>query len=108
MSRALASYRHTRALVLGASGFIGYWVARALMAQGAHVTCAVRSADAAERLAREGAGNVVVRRDLDDLDALRAWIPALRPMTIFNLAGYGVDRSERDAPLAKRMNHELV
>ena len=108
MSRTLASYRNTRALVLGASGFVGYWVARALAAQGAHLTCAVRSGEGAERLAREGLGNVVVRRDLEDLDAPRHCIPALRPMIIFNLAGYGVDRSERDASLARRMNHEMV
>jgi nucleoside-diphosphate-sugar epimerase len=97
-----------RALVLGASGFIGYWLARALRAQGAHVTCAVRSHEAAERLTREQLGHVVVRRDLSALDDLAAWIPALHPAVVFNLAGYGVDRSERDDSLADLINHRLV
>lgn len=97
-----------RVLVLGASGFIGYWVARALRTQGAFVACAVRSADGAERLAREHLGNAVVRRDLEDLDALARWLPALAPAIVFNLAGYGVDRSEREEARARRLNVELV
>ncbi len=108
MTRAPSPFRYTRALVLGASGFIGHWVARALRAQGAHLMCAVRSTDGAECLTREHLGAVIVRRNLADLDALASWIPALRPSIIFNLAGYGVDRSERDASEADRMNHGLV
>jgi len=106
--RTSSPFRHTRPLVLGASGFIGYWVARALRAQGAQVICAVRGVEAAERLARESLGTVVVRRDLGALDELVRWIPALRPTMVFNLAGYGVDRSERDDAMADCMNHQLV
>lgn len=97
-----------RALVLGASGFIGYWVARALSAQGAHVTCAVRSHEAAERLARERLGTVVIRRDLADVDGIAEWLPALRPAIVFNLAGYGVDRGERDEAMADCINRGVV
>lgn len=108
MKRNSSPFRHRRVLVLGASGFIGYWVARALRAQGARVMCAVRSVEAAERLAHEHLGTVVVRRDLSDLASLADWLPALRPSIVVNLAGYGVDRSERDPDDADRMNHRLV
>lgn len=108
MTQAPSPFRYTRALVLGANGFVGHWVARALRAQGAHLMCAVRTIEGAERLARHQLGAVVVRRDLGDLDALASWIPALRPSVIFNLAGYGVDRGERDEALGDLMNHRLV
>jgi UDP-glucose 4-epimerase len=101
-------FRHVRVLVLGASGFIGYWVARALRDHGAHLMCAVRGSEGAERLSREQLGAVVVRRDLDNLAALRDWLPALRPSVVFNLAGYGVDRGERDEARAQRLNVDLV
>lgn len=97
-----------RALVFGATGFIGYWLSRALRAQGAHVTCVVRTAAAAERLTSEQLGDVVVRRDLSSLDHLDDWLPALRPSVVFNLAGYGVDRTERDDALADIINHQFV
>ncbi len=108
MSNRPSPFRYTRVLVLGASGFIGYWVARALRDQGAHLICAVRSAEGAERLSREQLGTVVVRRDLEDLVALREWVPALRPSLVINLAGYGVDRGERDEATAQRLNVDLV
>jgi len=108
MTRRASPFRHRRPLVIGASGFIGHWVARALRAQGAHVMCAVRSAEAAEQLTRQQLGTVVVRRDLRDLRALGDWLPALRPTMVFNLAGYGVDRAERDADEADLLNHRFV
>jgi len=108
MKRAVSPYHHTRALVLGASGFIGYWVARALRAQRSHVTCVVRDAVSAERLVEEQLGSVVVRRNLTELDAIGDWLPALRPAVVFNLAGYGVDRGEEDDEVATCINHLLV
>jgi nucleoside-diphosphate-sugar epimerase len=36
------------------------------------------------------------------------WLSALQPDVVFNLAGYGVDRKERDEHLARRLNHEVV
>ena len=107
-SLSRSPFHRRRALVLGASGFIGYWLSRALRAQGAHVTCAVRSHEAAERLTKEHLGQVIVRRDLADLDALEEWLPALRPSVVFNLSGYGVDRGERDESTADLLNHRLV
>ncbi|MGH7695872.1 MAG: NAD-dependent epimerase/dehydratase family protein, partial [Gemmatimonadaceae bacterium] len=40
-----AAYAGRRAVVLGASGFIGRWVARALTDRGAHVVAVGRDAD---------------------------------------------------------------
>lgn len=108
MTQTRSPFYRKRALVLGASGFIGYWLARALQAQGAHVTCAVRTAEAAQRLTSEHLGHVVVRRDLTALDDLERWVPALHPAVVFNLAGYGVDRDERDDALAELINHQMV
>ncbi len=108
MTRPPSPFLYTRVLVLGASGFVGHWVARALRAQGAHLICAVRTIAGAERLARWQLGTVVVRRNLADLDALASWVPALRPSVIFNLAGYGVDRGERDEAEGDLLNHRFV
>lgn len=108
MRQPRSPFHRKRALVLGASGFIGYWLSRALRAQGAHVTCAVRTPEAAQRLTSEQLGHVVVRRDLTALDELELWLPALRPAVVFNLAGYGVDRGERDDTLADVINHLMV
>lgn len=108
MTRAPSPFLYTRTLVLGATGFLGHWVARALRAQGAHLMCAVRSVEGAERLAREQLAPVVVRRNLGDLDSLASWIAALRPSVVFNLAGYGVDRSERDEAEGDLINHRFV
>ena len=108
MKASRSPFWHRRVLVLGASGFVGYWVARALRAQGAHVTCAVRTIEGAQRLTSQQLGSVVVRRDLTALAELQKWIPALRPAIVFNLAGYGVDRSERDEAVSDTVNHLFV
>jgi nucleoside-diphosphate-sugar epimerase len=86
-----SAYAGTRTLVLGASGFIGRHVARALERAGATVA---RPGRAEADLARPGAAE--------------ALIGELRPTITFNLAGYGIDRTERDAGLAQRINADLV
>jgi nucleoside-diphosphate-sugar epimerase len=72
-----------KVLVTGASGFIGGQLTEALLARGAEVTCLVRRAAAAERLASLGArvnvGDVTVREQLP---------PAVAHVdTVFHLAG---------------------
>lgn len=96
----------TRAsLVLGASGFIGRWVVNELRKRNRRVVGVVRQVSSASGtpdpsmevivtdLAREGAAGVIAQ---------------VKPGVVYNLAGYGVDRSERDELLAERLNSTLV
>jgi nucleoside-diphosphate-sugar epimerase len=49
----------------------------------------------------------VIGADLSSQEAVRDAIAASRPAIVFNLAGYGVDRSERDEKLAGTINSDL-
>jgi UDP-glucose 4-epimerase len=89
--------------VLGASGFIGQWVARKLADAGAHVFLAVRNAAAL----KDAASGRVIEADLTDPGGLESIYRKARPAVVFNLAGYGVDPSERDEALAWRINADL-
>ena len=102
-------YHGTRVLVLGASGFIGRWVARGLAARGARTYLTVRDRANAER-AFEGfdVKGQLVPIDLTDEAAVRAMYRELRPAITFNLAGYGVDRSEQDQSRYRLINEDLV
>ncbi|MBL8962167.1 MAG: NAD-dependent epimerase/dehydratase family protein [Gemmatimonadetes bacterium] len=97
------------ALVLGASGFIGGWVARELQRRGVPVTAVVRDlARATTTLATWPQGPACVRADLEVPGEGAEVIRRHRPSMVFNLAGYGVDRTETDPARARRLNHELV
>jgi UDP-glucose 4-epimerase len=101
-------YRGIRAVVLGAAGFIGRWVARSLCEQGARLFMVVRDAERAERIfSTYDIRGEVVEFDLKRLEDLRKMIVKLRPSITFNLAGYGVDPSERDEADAFRLNADL-
>lgn len=108
MSGWAAAYAGRRAVVLGASGFIGRWVARALVQRRAYVIAVGRDADAV----RSAIGAKSSPQQVEVYDLARplasGWLSALNPDVVFNLAGYGVDRSERDEALARRLNRDLV
>ena len=95
-------------MVLGASGFIGRWVARSLVERRAYVIAVGRDADAVR--AAVGAKSSPQQVEVYDFAQPLAsgWLSALNPDVVFNLAGYGVDRSERDEALARRLNRDLV
>lgn len=108
MSGWRRSYAGRRAVVLGASGFIGRWTARLLHDCGAHVVAVGRDGAAVEHaLGGARSGIEVVVQDFVGTDP-QSWLGDLEPDVVFNLVGYGVDRTERDAALSRRLNHEFV
>jgi nucleoside-diphosphate-sugar epimerase len=95
--------------VLGASGFIGRWVARRLTDAGAELVLVVRSPEASEATFRaSGVRGTVVNLDVRDARRLEHLFEQVRPAITFNLAGYGVDPAERDDREAERTNRDLV
>jgi len=98
--------------VLGASGFIGRWVARSLCERGARLSLVVRDRTKSERVfSHYSIHGEIVELDLQAANAagrLFESIKEIGPSIIFNLAGYGVDRSERDEEAAYRINADLI
>jgi nucleoside-diphosphate-sugar epimerase len=109
MNARRPSYEGTRLAVIGASGFIGRWVARALRAKGADVHLLVRDrARTAEICAQYGIRGTAWEVDLLDTRRLTAIISELAPAITFNLAVYGARRDEGDDQLARRINVEVL
>ena len=108
-SAPFGTFLRARTLVLGASGFVGRWVARALSLVGADVSLAVRNTATIEHLASAyGLHGTVHQIDVSDATALAALVKEIRPAVTFNLVGYGVDRSEQNETDGWRINAELV
>lgn len=102
-------YYETRVLVLGASGFIGRWVARGLCKRGARVSLVVRNKQAADEIFfAYGIYGDVFEVDLENLEAVAQLLWRVGPSIIFNFAGYGMNREERDARAAFQINSHLV
>jgi UDP-glucose 4-epimerase len=97
------AYRGRRVLLLGASGFIGRWVAQRLAEAGAVLHLGVRNAASAGALP-----GVVLEGDLAQPGVAEALIQRIRPAVAFNLTGYGIDPNESDPALARRINRDLV
>ena len=95
----LACYAGVRTVVLGASGFVGRWVARRLARAGADLHLLIRDRQAAlaifERYEIEGALHQI---DARALGRLGSTLGDLAPAIVFNLVGYGVDPEERSRP----------
>ena len=70
----------TRALITGASGFIGHALARFLLERGVEVTCAAR------RLPEQTAAGSWRLGDLGDRDFVHGVVREARPDVVFNLA----------------------
>ena len=105
----MKQYQDVPVLVLGASGFIGCWVARLLSAQNANLHLVVRDTSRAINLFKKyDVHGEVYQQDLLDFHGLYTLIARIQPTIVFNLAGYGIDRSERDAKTAYTINVHLV
>jgi nucleoside-diphosphate-sugar epimerase len=101
-------YRGIHAAVLGASGFIGRWVARSLCARGARIYLIVRDRVSAERIFAEySVAGEIIELDLQQEEAVRGLYQKIKPSITFNLAGYGVDQAERDEGTAYHINARL-
>lgn len=102
-------YAGIRAIVLGGTGFIGRWVARELYYSGAELCLPVRDRVAADRiLAADNINGDIYEVDFRDAEALGSIYKEFRPAVTFNLAGYGVDRSEQNEELAYQINAGLI
>jgi UDP-glucose 4-epimerase len=85
-----------RALVTGASGFVGANLARRLLQDGCEVHLILRPTHQrwrVDEIRREAEIHVV---DLDDSDGLTRAVEAARPEWIFHLAAYGAYPEQRD------------
>jgi nucleoside-diphosphate-sugar epimerase len=103
------SYAGVRALVLGSTGFIGRWVARALDRAGAEVVLHGRDAGRLAEVALScESGAPEVACDVLGPAAVDPILRAYAPDIVFNLTGYGVDRAERDETMASAVNHQFV
>ena len=103
-----SAWRGARALVLGASGFLGRWVARLLARAGADLHVAVRDLERGTRVlgAWDARGNMH-EVDLATPGSLEDLLERVEPAVVFDLAGYGVGRDERDEAAAVRVNQRL-
>jgi nucleoside-diphosphate-sugar epimerase len=100
-----SEYAGRRVMVLGAAGFIGSWVRRALVGAGSHVTPVLRPG---HQLSDSAGAASVMHCDLRDNVALQRAIYTAAPQVIFNLAGYGVHPDQRDEQQARLINVEML
>jgi nucleoside-diphosphate-sugar epimerase len=99
----------TRALVLGASGFVGRWIARLSFAEGTDVVSTARDLAQLEAVRSEyGFGGEIRAFDALDGGALLPLLREVRPDVVFNAIGYGVDPGERDEAMARAINADFV
>ena len=108
LDHVLKAYAGVPVLVTGSAGFIGRWVARLLTKAGAELYLPARDcAGAKETFLRYGIRGDIFKVDLLEFGRLQRLIEEIGPAVIFNLAGYGVDKSERSEELAYRINTQL-
>lgn len=100
-----SAYAGRRVMLLGAGGFIGSWMQRALVEGGAHVVAVLRPG---HLKAGSGLAGSVVYCDLRDSEALRQEVRAAAPDVVFNMAGYGVYSDQADAEYADRINRHII
>lgn len=106
---SLLAYQGVPVLVTGASGFIGGWVARLLSQCGAELSLVGRDAGRLRQFCEfSGVRARTIKVDLGEPGAFSLAYAEVSPAITFNLAGYGVDRTERDEALARRLNATFV
>lgn len=103
------SSRPLRAFVTGVTGQDGYYLARALLARGFHVTAGVRLVDgvASSQVADELPGLELIHFDLNDPASILSSIQNSQPDQVYHLAGISnVGETWRQPAKAVRINIE--
>lgn len=104
-----SAYAGVPVVILGAGGFVGRWVARAVARSGAEPTLVVRSRDRARPVFDAmGIGGLVMEADLAEPGRAGELISEIAPTVTFNLVGYGVDPAESDPDLSEQVNARLA
>jgi nucleoside-diphosphate-sugar epimerase len=104
----LERYAGVPVLVTGASGFVGRWVAHFLARAGAELYLPTREPARAKKIFTQyGVKGKLLKLDLLDAPRLERSIAEIAPAVTFNLAGYGVNRSEQSVRLAHEINEVL-
>jgi len=98
-----------KVLLTGASGFVGSYVLRELLAQGdAEVSVLLRDPEGAWRIRDELSRVRVVRAGIEDRDIIRESLQALRPTHLVHLAWSGVlGRNRNDAAQYENASHSM-
>lgn len=105
---ARSSVGGCRALVTGATGFIGANLTRALLAVGADVHAVVRRGSNKRRIAEIEPRLSLHEADLTNRDAVRQAVDAARPDVVFHLAKHRGNPVRMDTLAALRTNTEGV
>lgn len=101
-----AEDKRMRCLVTGASGHLGSFLTRRLLAEGAEVAVLVRPRSDLWRIADVVDQVTVLRADLADLAALAEALAATTPDTVFHLAWRGVTGERRNDP--EQITHNVT
>jgi len=90
-----------RALITGGAGFVGQWLARALMARGCAVTSVSHAAHPAHRVLDAGEFSQVrwIAGDVRDGEQLERVVADERPDVIFHLAGISYVPAATESPV---------
>lgn len=103
-------YKNKNVVILGASGFIGRWLARELGQNNANTFLFVRDKLAAKKIFEQYGvtGKVFELNLVENSGFLVDIFKRISPDVVFNLAGYGVNPSQRENHIAYKINADLI
>ncbi|MFT7617347.1 MAG: UDP-glucose 4-epimerase [Planctomycetota bacterium] len=99
------TFENKSIVVLGASGFIGRWIAKTLSQYDIKLTLLVRDPQSFDEIARRWhLKGEIVAFDALEPGKLAKLLGQYSPDIVINCIGYGIDRSEKDENLAAQLN----